>query len=51
MQRQTENDMRLEFKDRFWELMVPFVCGPYFRQERWLVRMERGLNLYLRGLR
>lgn len=24
--------------DRFWKMMIPFVCGPYFEQERWQER-------------
>ncbi|KAI0665392.1 hypothetical protein C8Q78DRAFT_1072999 [Trametes maxima] len=30
--------------DKLWKSMVPFICGLYFKQERWLERM--GLMLY-----
>lgn len=43
MQRQMENEKDIGFNDRFWEHMIPFTCGPYFRQERWLLKMSRGL--------
>ena len=44
MHRQVEVERDLGFKDKFWEAMVPFVCGPYFKQERWLDRMGVGLD-------
>ncbi|KZT01880.1 uncharacterized protein LAESUDRAFT_763319 [Laetiporus sulphureus 93-53] len=43
MQRQKKNEEYIGFKDHFWENLIPFVCGPYFRQEKWLLRMSRGL--------
>ncbi|KAH9963675.1 hypothetical protein BGW80DRAFT_1350636 [Lactifluus volemus] len=29
--------------NEFWKALVPFICGPYFMQERWLLRMSQGL--------
>ncbi|KAF5325463.1 hypothetical protein D9619_009742 [Psilocybe cf. subviscida] len=29
--------------DRSWELAVPFICGPYFKQHIWLARAGWGL--------
>ena len=26
--------------DEFWKTLIPFICGPYFKQERWLFRMS-----------
>ncbi|KAH9830528.1 kinase-like domain-containing protein [Rhodofomes roseus] len=23
-------------EEPFWDLMIPFICGPYYREERWL---------------
>ncbi|TFK75591.1 kinase-like protein [Pluteus cervinus] len=27
----------------FWDCLVPFICGPYFKQEQWLSSIEVGL--------
>lgn len=29
--------------DPFWRALIPFICGPCFRQERWLDRMSLAL--------
>ncbi|CDO71457.1 hypothetical protein BN946_scf184909.g51 [Trametes cinnabarina] len=29
--------------DKLWRALIPFICGPYFRQERWLVDMSIAL--------
>ncbi|KAI0666529.1 hypothetical protein C8Q78DRAFT_1109080 [Trametes maxima] len=41
---QSEDPVISGTDDKLWEAMVPFICGPYFKQERWLARM--GLSLY-----
>ncbi|KAI6110155.1 hypothetical protein EDD16DRAFT_1694470 [Pisolithus croceorrhizus] len=28
----------------FWKTLVPFICGPYFTQEKWPWKMRQGLN-------
>jgi thiamine kinase-like enzyme len=43
MWRQNEDEIISGTNDKFWKAMVPFICGPYFRQERWLWRMSLGL--------
>ncbi|KAF8165475.1 kinase-like domain-containing protein [Crassisporium funariophilum] len=43
MQRQNEDERISGTDDEFWEALIPFICGPYFRQERWLSRMSLGL--------
>jgi len=40
-----QNDERVSgTNDEFWKALIPCICGPYFRQEKWLWRM--GLGLY-----
>ena len=46
MHRQLEVEEDLGFKDRFWEIMIPYVCGPHFKQARWLDRAMRGLEYH-----
>jgi hypothetical protein len=43
MERQNEDEVVSGTDDKFWKAMVPFICGPYFEQERWLLRMSQGL--------
>ncbi|TFK94596.1 hypothetical protein K466DRAFT_476140 [Polyporus arcularius HHB13444] len=43
-QRQSEDARVSGTDDEFWKVLIPFICGPYFRQERWLSRMARALN-------
>ena len=43
MWRQNENERVSGTNDQFWKALIPFICGPYFKQERWLCRMSRGL--------
>jgi len=43
MRRQSENEEVIGSNHYLWETFIPFICGPYFRQERWLLRMSRGL--------
>ena len=43
MRRQNEDEMISGTNDEFWKALVPFICGPYFSQERWLLRMSQGL--------
>jgi len=43
MGRQNEDEMISGTNDKFWKAMVPFICGPYFRQERWLQRISQRL--------
>ena len=43
MQRQAENERTIGFSHEFWESLIPFICGPYFKQEEWLWKMSRGL--------
>ncbi|KAI0078469.1 kinase-like protein [Panus rudis PR-1116 ss-1] len=42
-ERQSEDVCVCGTDDRFWKVLIPFICGPYFRQERWLSRMARAL--------
>ena len=44
MDRQVQNEKTVGFEDRFWEIMIPFVCGPYFKQRRWLARMKTAFD-------
>ena len=45
MRRQAENEETLTGrKEALWDAMIPFICDPYFKQERWLVRMGRALD-------
>ncbi|KAI8968763.1 kinase-like domain-containing protein [Trametes punicea] len=43
MRRQNDDDRISGTDDPFWRLLIPFICGPYFRQERWLWMMSRAL--------
>ena len=43
-QRQSEDACISGTDDGFWRVLVPFICGPYFRQERWLSRMSQALH-------
>jgi aminoglycoside phosphotransferase len=43
MRRQNEDETISGTNDEFWKALVPFICRPYFRQERWLWRMSQGL--------
>jgi thiamine kinase-like enzyme len=45
MQRQNEDETISGTNDEFWKALVPFICGPYFRQEIWVRRMSPGLNV------
>ena len=29
--------------DELGTALIPFICGPYFKQERWLLRMSQAL--------
>ncbi len=42
-QRQSETARVSGTDDEFWKVLIPFICGPYFRQERWLSRMSPAL--------
>ena len=45
MKKQAENEETLTGKkEAQWDAMIPFICDPYFRQERWLIRMGKALN-------
>ena len=45
MKRQAENEETLTGKkEPQWDAMIPFICDPYFKQERWLIRMGRALD-------
>ncbi|KIJ14976.1 hypothetical protein PAXINDRAFT_12245 [Paxillus involutus ATCC 200175] len=41
--RQAEDEEISGTNDEFWKTLVPFICGPYFEQEKWLWRMSQGL--------
>ncbi|KAH9972523.1 kinase-like domain-containing protein [Russula compacta] len=43
--RQSEDEVISGTNDEFWKALVPFICGPYYRQERWLWRMSQGFTL------
>lgn len=43
MQRQNEDEVISGTNDEFWRKLIPFICGPYVRQERWLGRMSPAL--------
>jgi hypothetical protein len=43
MWRQNVDERISGTNDEFWKALIPFICGPYFRQERWLWRMSAGL--------
>lgn len=42
MSNQVSNEEVGGWYDWFWDLMVPFVCGPYFRQQLWLSKAAYG---------
>ncbi|TFY52731.1 hypothetical protein EVG20_g10426 [Dentipellis fragilis] len=44
MERQNEDERISGTNDGLWKAFVPFICGPYFRQEEWLQRMSSVLN-------
>jgi len=44
MWRQNEDERISGTNDEFWKALIPFICGPYFRQARWLSRMSPGLH-------
>ncbi|EEB90401.1 hypothetical protein MPER_11400 [Moniliophthora perniciosa FA553] len=31
---------------KYWEMFIPFICGPFFREERWYYSMAPGLNVW-----
>lgn len=43
MDKQAWNEKLGGWNDWFWELMIPFVCGPYFKTEIWLFTAGLGL--------
>ncbi len=43
METQNEHARVSGTHDEFWKMLVPFICGPYFRQYRWLARMSLAL--------
>ncbi|KAJ3984162.1 hypothetical protein F5890DRAFT_1518963 [Lentinula detonsa] len=43
MQRQLQNEEVMGSHHKYWDLLIPFVCGPYSEQEKWLDFMSRGL--------
>ncbi|KAI0328429.1 hypothetical protein GY45DRAFT_1372358 [Cubamyces sp. BRFM 1775] len=43
MKRQNEDEPISGTDDELWKALIPFICGPYFRQERWLLRMSQAL--------
>jgi len=45
MWEQNEDERISGTDDEFWKVLIPFICGPYFRQERWLWRMSPALHL------
>ncbi|KAI6002069.1 kinase-like domain-containing protein [Pisolithus albus] len=42
--RQAENPIISGTDDELWKSLIPFICGPYFTQEKWLADMSRGLE-------
>ena len=45
MKRQAENEETLTGKkETQWDAMIPFICDPYFEQERWLNRAGTSLD-------
>ena len=40
---QNEDERISGTSDPVWKATVPFICGPHFGQESWLLRMSRGL--------
>jgi len=45
MRTQNEDEAISGTDDEFWDALTPFICGPYFRQERWLLRMLQVLHI------
>ncbi|KAJ3731739.1 hypothetical protein DFJ43DRAFT_1155130 [Lentinula guzmanii] len=43
MQRQLQNEEVGGYYHKYWDLLIPFVCGPYFAQEKRLSLMSMGL--------
>ncbi|KAI6097868.1 kinase-like domain-containing protein, partial [Pisolithus sp. B1] len=42
-QRQAESPIISGTDDALWKKLVPFICGPYFTQRKWLADMSLGL--------
>ncbi|KAI5994785.1 kinase-like domain-containing protein [Pisolithus albus] len=42
-QRQAEDPIISGTDDELWKSLIPFICGPYFAQIKWLEDMSRGL--------
>ncbi|KAI6046770.1 kinase-like domain-containing protein [Pisolithus marmoratus] len=43
MQRQAEDRRISGTDDKLWKTLIPFICGPYFTQEKWLWEMSQAL--------
>ncbi|KAI0366760.1 hypothetical protein BV20DRAFT_971496 [Pilatotrama ljubarskyi] len=43
MEIQNEDDVVSGTDDKLWRAFIPFICGPCFRQRRWLTRMAAAL--------
>ncbi|EMD37145.1 hypothetical protein CERSUDRAFT_124110 [Gelatoporia subvermispora B] len=43
MQRQANNEVLLGYRHVLWEVLIPFICGLYFKQDKWLWNTSRGL--------
>jgi aminoglycoside phosphotransferase (APT) family kinase protein len=44
MVRQAENERVIGSDHKFWEPLIPFICGPYFRQEYWSKRVMKVMH-------
>ncbi|KAH9830527.1 kinase-like domain-containing protein [Rhodofomes roseus] len=45
MKLQSENEETvMHRKEHFWDLMIPFICGPYFQEERWLALVSAAFS-------
>ncbi|ESK84352.1 kinase-like protein [Moniliophthora roreri MCA 2997] len=44
MKRQARSEREIEgVSFDYWEILIPFICGPFFREERWYHSMAAGL--------
>ncbi len=44
MLRQAGVEINIGSNHQYWETFIPFICGPWFKQEAWLERMEQAFN-------
>ncbi|KAJ3755134.1 kinase-like domain-containing protein [Lentinula raphanica] len=46
MRFQLENEQDRGSHYKYWASLIPFVCGPYFEQEKWLLNIAYGIEYF-----